>query len=102
MNTEFLSLITMGKKLAQQAHNGHEMDKPFALSCLLHIESILDKGRTFLDMDDKEGKQEVVKGMEEIRSLIHSILEKMDKEEAKKFLQDNAKTYTTRIVYLVK
>jgi len=99
MNTEFLSLVTLGKNLVEQANNGHEMDKPFAVSCLLHLESILDLGRTFID---GESREEVIKGMDEIRSSIKSILEKMSTEEAKKFLEDNARSYTNRVTSLIK
>lgn len=81
---DLLNIISVGKKIINKVESTN--DRYQSLLILIHLESILDRGRTMVDSLSPDELREIDNGMEEIRVQIVEIMKSLEKKEVQNML----------------
>jgi hypothetical protein len=83
-----IKLVSFGKHILNELvpNSINSNDAGMVLLVLLHVESILDSGRMFVDWSDTKIRHEVSKGLDEVRRGIVELMKQLGEAEVRKLL----------------
>jgi hypothetical protein len=94
--SNLLEIIFVGKNIINDIESTD--DKYKSLLVLIHLESILDKGRTILNPSDLDKLPEINKGVDEIRLKIVELMKSLDKKEIQNMLSFESEQVKTNFI----
>lgn len=94
-----LNIIVFSRSIIDNVNSSESVDDKYkGLVILVHLESILDKGRTMLDSSDLNKLPEINKGMDDIRLKIGEMMKSLDKKEIQNMLSFESEQIKTNFV----
>jgi hypothetical protein len=96
---DLLSLVEMGKKMVQACDQPQDPDGPSIsnlILSLMHIEKILDTGRTFLVPEQMDNLKSINQGMDVLRKDIDRLKQSIDPKEFKYMVDTAGESFKLR------